>query len=79
MTGSASPRPVHREKDLWARFDATGSGQGQAEADRLNARLGGWAYQLGSWQEKALAPTLDDLKAPAPEKSCQLRRRAAQA
>jgi hypothetical protein len=57
----------HMDKNLWARFDVSGTDKARAEADRLRARLGGWAYQLGSWQEKALAPTLDDLKAPAPK------------
>ena len=45
----------------------SGTDKARAEADRLQARLGGWAYQLGSWQEKSLAPTLDDLKASAPK------------
>jgi uncharacterized protein DUF4340 len=57
----------HMDKDLWARFDVSGSDKSRAEADRLRTRLGGWAYQIGSWQEKSLAPTLDDLKAPAPK------------
>jgi hypothetical protein len=57
----------HTDKNLWARFDVSGTDKVRAEADRLRARLGGWAYQLGSWQEKTLAPTLDDLKAPAPK------------
>ena len=28
--------------------------------------MNGWAYQLGSWKEKAFVPTLDDLKAEEP-------------
>jgi hypothetical protein len=32
----------------------------------LNARLAGWTYQIGSWKQKSLVPTLDDLKAPPP-------------
>jgi len=56
------------EKDIWARFSATGSDKTKDEADKLNARLAGWTYQLGTWKQKALVPTLDDLKAPAPEK-----------
>ena len=30
--------------------------------------MNGWAYQLGSWKEKAFVPTLDDLKAEEPAK-----------
>jgi hypothetical protein len=52
------------DKDIWARFAATGSDKSKDEADKLNARLAGWTYQLGSWKEKALVPSLDDLKAP---------------
>ena len=56
------------DKDIWARFAATGSDKTKDEADKLNARLAGWTYQLGSWKQKALVPSLDDLKAAAPEK-----------
>lgn len=52
------------DKDIWARFAATGGD----EASKLNARLAGWTYQLGSWKQKALVPTLDDLKSAQPEK-----------
>lgn len=55
-------------KDVWARFTAAGKDKTKDEADRLNARLAGWTYQLGAWKQKALAPTLDELKAPPPEK-----------
>jgi hypothetical protein len=47
---------------LWARFTATGTG---AEAWK---RLAGWVFQLPDWREKALLPTLDDLKAAEPAK-----------
>lgn len=53
-------------KDIWARFAATGSDKTKDEADKLNARLAGWSYQLGAWKQKALVPSLDDLKAPPP-------------
>jgi hypothetical protein len=50
--------------DLWVRFVAGGD---KPEAAGLNARLGGWIYQIGSWKQTSLVPTLDDLKAaPAP-------------
>lgn len=58
-------------KDIWARFTAAGSDKTRNEADKLNARLAGWTYQLGDWKQKALVPTLDDLKAAAPEKPKQ--------
>jgi hypothetical protein len=56
------------DKDIWARFAVTGTDKSKDEADKLNARLAGWTYQLGTWKEKALVPSLDDLKASAPEK-----------
>ena len=37
-------------------------------ADAMQARVGGWAYQVGSWKEKAFVPQLNDLKADEPEK-----------
>lgn len=55
-------------KDIWVRFAVTGSDKTKDEADKLNARLAGWTYQLGAWKQKALVPTIDDLKAPPPEK-----------
>lgn len=55
-------------KDIWARFTASGNDKTKDEADKLNTRLAGWTYQLGDWKQKALVPTLDDLKAPPPEK-----------
>ena len=58
----------HGEKDLWARFaisvdNSAKANSAKAEADRLSARLSGWEFQVGSWKEKALTPTMDDLKA----------------
>ncbi len=48
---------------------AASSDKAKPEADRLNARLAGWTYQIGSWKEKSLVPTMDDLKAePEPAK-----------
>ncbi|HBK08619.1 MAG TPA: hypothetical protein DDZ81_22670 [Acetobacteraceae bacterium] len=55
----------HADKDVWARFTAGGT----PEADKLNAHLGGWSYQIGAWKEKSLVPTMDDLKAEAPAAS----------
>jgi len=64
------------DKDVWARFaaapaagvDQAAGDKARAEADKLNARLAGWTYQLGAWKQKALVPAMDDLKAPPPEK-----------
>ena len=57
------------DKDVWARFAATGNDKAKDEADKLNARLAGWTYQLGAWKEKSLVPSLDDLKAPPPDEA----------
>jgi hypothetical protein len=57
----------HADKDVWARFAVSGSDKTKAEADRLNGRLAGWTYQIGSWKEKSLVPGMDDLKAAEPE------------
>ena len=43
--------------DLWVRLTASGD----AEAERLNARWRGWAYQVGQWKEKSFLPRLEDL------------------
>lgn len=56
-------RVFHSDKDVWARFMATGT---KPEADKLNKHVAGWSYQLGAWKEKSLVPTLDDLKAAEP-------------
>jgi hypothetical protein len=57
-------------KDIWARFTASASdakdSTAKDEAAKLNARLDGWTYQLGSWKEASLTPDLDALKAAPP-------------
>jgi len=62
---AATPAADH---DVLARFSVTGDDKAKAEADRLQARLAGWTYQLGAWKQKSLAPSIEDLKAPAAEK-----------
>ncbi|MDE2198273.1 MAG: DUF4340 domain-containing protein [Rhodospirillales bacterium] len=52
-------------KDVWAQFSAAGTGSAQKEAARIEARVKGWAYGVGSWKEAALVPSLDMLKAAA--------------
>jgi hypothetical protein len=62
-------RVLHAGKDVWARLAAAGPDKVKDEAEKLNARLAGWSYQVGAWKEKALAPSLDDLKAPPPREA----------
>ena len=31
----------------------------KAEAERLGGRLAGWTYQIGSWKERSLLPTIE--------------------
>ncbi|HWX49154.1 MAG TPA: DUF4340 domain-containing protein [Roseomonas sp.] len=50
------------DKAVWVKLAATGDG----EAEQLNSRWKGWAYQLGSWKLKALLPRLEDLRASQP-------------
>jgi hypothetical protein len=49
---------AHKDGDnVWVRLAAEGS----EEAQRLDARWRGWAYQVGQWKEKAFVPRLADL------------------
>jgi hypothetical protein len=60
---------LHAEKDVWVRFAVSGSSdKAKTEAARINGRVAGWTYQIGSWKEKSLVPTIDDLKAEEPAK-----------
>jgi hypothetical protein len=34
----------------------------------MNGRVAGWSYQIGSWKEKSLVPSMADLKAEEPAK-----------
>ena len=54
----------HLDKDSWTRFAVTAPDRGKPEAERLNAKLSGWAFETGAWKDKSLVPSLDDLKAP---------------
>lgn len=66
---AVTARVLHADKDVWVRFAVVGSSEKvKAEAERLNGRVAGWSYQIGSWKEKSLVPTIDDLKAEAPAK-----------
>lgn len=57
--------PSRTGQALWLRLRAEGNGESQAEAERLDARWRGWAYQVGAWKERGLLPRLDEL-APEP-------------
>ena len=50
--------PSLDEGNVWIRLRA----EGGEEAQRLNARWGAWAFQVGVWKLKAFAPLAGDLK-----------------
>lgn len=56
------------EAEIWAQFAVLGEGESKEAGEALQARIGGWAYQLGAWKEKAFLPTVEELKAEEPEK-----------
>lgn len=51
-------------KRLWARIAASGPAAIRADVQALAARLDGWEFELSSWKEQTLLPTLEDLKVP---------------
>ena len=60
----APPNPnatPEMDQEVLAQFAVTGDGKTKAEADRLQARLSGWTFELGSWKESSLVPSLADL------------------
>ncbi len=56
-------------KNLWARIAASGPAAIKADVRALAARLDGWEFQLSSWKERTLLPTLEDLKVPPKEEA----------
>jgi hypothetical protein len=56
----------HQDQDSWTRINVTAPDRGKPEAERLNTKLSGWAFETGAWKDKSLVPSLDDLKAPPP-------------
>jgi hypothetical protein len=56
--------------EIWAQFSAAAPGgdnaAAKAAAEALDKRTAGWSFQLGVWKEKALVPSLDDLKSDEP-------------
>ena len=57
----------HLDKDSWTRFSVTAPDRDKPEAERLNKKFAGWAFETGAWKDKSLVPSIDDLKAPPPE------------
>jgi hypothetical protein len=57
----------HLDKDSWTRIAVTAPERNKPEAERLNGRLSGWAFETGAWKDKSLVPSIEDLKAPTPE------------
>lgn len=55
-----------KDADIWAQFAVTGDAAAKDAAAKLEHRVRGWAYQVGSWKESAFLPTLDTLKAAEP-------------
>lgn len=55
---------VTTDHKVLAQFTVTGTGKSKAEADRLQARLSGWTYELGAWKQSSLVPSLSDLTEP---------------
>ena len=67
----APPKPgaaLTTDQEVVTQFNVTGTGKSKAEADKLEARLAGWTYQLGAWKETSLVPSLADLTAPPSSK-----------
>jgi Domain of unknown function (DUF4340) len=56
----------HLDKDSWTRFSVAAPDRAKPEAERLNAKLAGWAFETGAWKDKSLVPSIDDLKAAPP-------------
>jgi hypothetical protein len=52
------------DKDVWIALSASGN----KDADALDKKVKGWIYDLGSWKEAALVPSLDDIKSEQPAK-----------
>jgi hypothetical protein len=56
--------------EIWAQFAAAApsgdNAAAKAAAEALQKRVAGWTFQLGAWKEKALVPSLDDLKSDEP-------------
>lgn len=47
------------DNDYWLRISAAGTGDAQGEADKINARVGGWAYKVSAWKGEVLMRELE--------------------
>jgi hypothetical protein len=56
---------VEQDGKSWARFEASGTGDGEKPAADLNAKLSPWVYALPDYKAKALKTKLADVVAPA--------------
>ncbi len=55
---------VEQDGKSWARFEASGTGDGEKPAAELNAKLSPWVYALPDYKAKALKTKLAELVAP---------------
>jgi hypothetical protein len=53
-------------QNAWFEFAASGDDKAKDAVAAFEARVKGWAYQVGTWKEAAFVPTLDQLKASPP-------------
>jgi len=56
---------VEQDGKSWARFAASGAGDGEKAAAELNAKLSPWVYALPDYKAKALKTKLAELVVPA--------------
>jgi uncharacterized protein DUF4340 len=55
---------IDQDKKSWARFEASGSGAAEKEAQALNARLSPWVFAIPEYKAKALRTKLADVTEP---------------
>ena len=56
----------HIKDNSWFRMSVAAPDRGKAEAERLNRKLSGWLFELPTWKDRILVPSLDDLLPPPP-------------
>ena len=55
---------IDQDKKSWVRFEASGSGAAEKEAQELNARLQPWVFAIPEYKAKALRTKLADVSEP---------------
>ncbi len=61
---------VDSENGIWARMEASSSGDaGKSEAEKINSRVAGWAYQIPDFKFRPLLKKMADLLEDAKPKS----------